>query len=101
MTEQITSVHIKQINKWINKNKMTAKEFLEGKTLTAVETVDTVIINLVIEDAVYGMDVDTSNIQEGTLLTRTEDFTVENDTLTANELSVDLSTTNMLGGREI
>jgi len=35
------------------------------------------------------------------LLTRTEDFTVENDTLTANELSVDLSTTNMLGGREI
>jgi hypothetical protein len=80
---------------------MTAKEFLEGKTLTAVETVDTVIINLVIEDAVYGMDVDTSNIQEGTLLTRTEDFTVENDTLTANELSVDLSTTNMLGGREI
>ena len=80
---------------------MTAKEFLEGKTLTAVETVDTVIINLVIEDAVYGMDVDTSNIQEGTLLTRTEDFTVENDTLTANELSVDLSTTNMLGGIEI
>ena len=80
---------------------MTAKEFLEGKTLTAVETVETLIINLVIEDAVYGMDVDTSNIQEGTLLTRTEDFTVENDTLTANELSVDLSTTNMLGGREI
>ena len=80
---------------------MTAKEFLEGKTLTAVETVETLIIHLVIEEAVYGLDVDTSGIEGGTQLTRTEDFTVENDTLTANELSVDLSTTNMLGGREI
>jgi hypothetical protein len=76
---------------------MTAKEFLEEKTLTAVETVGTLVINLVIGDAIYGMDVDTSNIPQGTLLLRTEDFTLENDTLTANELSIDLSTTDMFG----
>ena len=80
---------------------MTAKEFLEGKTLTAVETVETLIINLVIEEAVYGLDVDTSGIEGGTQLTRTEDFNITDDVLTTGELSVDLSTTNMLGGREI
>jgi hypothetical protein len=79
---------------------MTAKEFLEGKTLTAVETVETLIINLVIEEAVYGLDVDTSGIEGGTTLTRTEDFNITDDALTTGELSVDLATTNMLGSRE-
>jgi hypothetical protein len=79
---------------------MTAKEFLEGKTLTAVETVETLIINLVIEEAVYGLDVDTSGIEGGSKLTRTEDFSITDDVLTAGELSVDLATTNMLGSRE-
>jgi hypothetical protein len=79
---------------------MTAKEFLEGKTLTAVETVETLIINLVIEEAVYGLDVDTSGIESGTTLTRTEDFNITDDVLTSGELSVDLATTNMLGSKE-
>ena len=79
---------------------MTAKEFLEGKTLTAVETVETLIINLVIEEAVYGLDVDTSGIEGGTQLTRTEDFNITDDVLTTGELSVDLATTNMLGSNE-
>lgn len=79
---------------------MTAKEFLEGKTLTAVETVETLIINLVIEEAVYGLDVDTSGIESGTQLTRTEDFNITDDVLTTGELSVDLATTNMLGFNE-
>jgi hypothetical protein len=79
---------------------MTAKEFLEGKTLTAVETVETLIINLVIEEAVYGLGVDTSGIEGGTTLTRTEDFNITDDVLTSGELSVDLATTNMLGSRE-
>jgi hypothetical protein len=79
---------------------MTAKEFLEGKTLTAVETVETLIINLVIEEAVYGLDVDTSGIEGGTQLTRTEDFNITDDVLTTGELSVDLATTNMLGSKE-
>jgi hypothetical protein len=79
---------------------MTAKEFLEGKTLTAVETVETLIINLVIEESVYGMGVDTSGIESGTKLTRTEDFNITDDVLTTGELSVDLATTKMLGHKE-
>lgn len=80
---------------------MTAKEFLEEKTLTAVETVGTLVINLVLGEAVYGMNVNTSKIKKGTLLTRTEDFVIEDDILTANGMSIDLSKTNMLGDRQI
>ena len=76
---------------------MTAKEFLEGKTLTAVETVNSLIINLVIDEAVYGMDVDTSNLVADTPLIRTENFLIEGDILTVGELSLDLVDTKMLG----
>lgn len=76
---------------------MTAKEFLEGKTLTAVETVNSLIINLVIDEAVYGMDVDTSNLVADTPLIRTENFLIEGDILTVGELSLDLVDTEMLG----
>lgn len=76
---------------------MTAKEFLEGKTLTAVETVNSLIINLVIDEAVYGMDVDTSNLVFDTPLIRTENFLIEGDILTVGELSLDLVDTEMLG----
>lgn len=76
---------------------MTAKEFLEGKTLTAVETVENLVINLVIDEAIYGLDVDTSTIEAGTSVVRTEDFSIEGDTLTTGDITVDLSTTDMLG----
>jgi hypothetical protein len=36
---------------------MKAKEFLNGKTLTAVETVNNLIINLVIEETLYGLKI--------------------------------------------
>jgi hypothetical protein len=79
---------------------MTAKEFLEDKNLTSVETVENLIINLVINESVHGMEIDTSEVQQGTPLNRTDDFQIEDDILTTGELSLDLSVTNMLGKRE-
>jgi len=76
---------------------MTIKEFLQDNTLTAVETVDTLIINLVCGESLYGIDVDTSNIPSGTLTTRTTNFTLTDNTLSANGISVNTETTNMLG----
>jgi hypothetical protein len=75
---------------------MTAKQFLEGKTLTAVETVDSLILNLVIGEEVHGLEVDTSQIIGGTPLTRTNNFTITNDILTVDSLTLDLSLTDML-----
>lgn len=76
---------------------MTVKEFLEGKTLSAVEVVNDVILNLVVEDAVYGISVDTSNIPSGLSLTRKTDFTFDNNILKVNGIELDTTTTNMLG----
>ena len=76
---------------------MKAKEFLADKTLAAVETVESIIINLVVEEGVYGLAVDTSGIQAGTPLTRTTGFSVVDDVLTADGLTLDLATTKMLG----
>ena len=75
---------------------MTAKEFLNGKTLTAIETVENLILNLVIEESVYGLDIDTKTIKSGTKLTRTNDFTISGNTLTSGNLTLNLDTTNML-----
>jgi hypothetical protein len=76
---------------------MTIKEFLQDNTLSAVETVDNLIINLVCGESLYGIDVDTSNIPSGTLTTRTTNFTLTDNTLSTNGISVNTETTNMLG----
>ena len=76
---------------------MTIKEFLQDNTLSAVETVENIIINLVCGDTEYGIDVDTSNIPSGTLTTRTTNYTLTDNTLSANGISVNTETTNMLG----
>ena len=76
---------------------MTIKEFLQNNTLSAVETVENIIINLVCGETEYGIDVDTSNIPSGTLTTRTTNFTLTDNTLSADGISVNTETTNMLG----
>jgi len=76
---------------------MTIKEFLTDKTLTAVETVDNLIINLVCGEALTGIKVDTSNIPSGTLTTRRNDFTLINDILFVDSISVNIEKTDMLG----
>lgn len=75
---------------------MTVQEFLTGKTITSIETTDSLIINLVIGESIYGIDVDTSNLLTGTLLYRREDFEIENNILICGNMSIDMSTTNML-----
>lgn len=76
---------------------MTIKEFLQDNTLSAVETVENIIINLVCGETEYGIDVDTSNIPSGTLTTLRTDYTLINDILSVDGISVNTETTNMLG----
>lgn len=75
---------------------MTIKEFLQDKTLTAVDTVENIIINLIIGESNYGIDVNTSNIPSGTLLTRRNDFILTDTTLSVDNIQVNIETTNML-----
>jgi hypothetical protein len=79
---------------------MTVKEFLSGKTLTAIEFIEDLTINLVVDKAVYGLSVDTSSITAGTKLTRTEEFEIDGDTLTSGDITLDLSETDMLSSKK-
>lgn len=76
---------------------MTIKEFLQNNTLSSVETVENIIINLVCGETKYGIDTDTSNIPSGTLTTLRTDYILINDILSVDAISVNTETTNMLG----
>ena len=77
---------------------MTLKEFLQDKTLSAIETVDghNLIVNVYVNETCYGLNVDMSNIVAGTPLTKREDFTIDGDTLSVDNISIDISKTEML-----
>ena len=78
---------------------MTLKDFLQDKTLTAVELINfdyNQIINVYIDDAGYGLAIDTSNIPAGTPLEYRTDFVLEGDILSVDDISIDTSKTEML-----
>jgi hypothetical protein len=77
---------------------MTLKEFLTDKTLTSVEITEqyNLIYNVYVDQAGYGLDIDTSNVVAGTQLTMRQDFTLENDILSVAGISIDTAQTNML-----
>ena len=76
---------------------MTIQEFLNENTLSAIEKTDTLIINLVVGESTYGLDVDTSSIEAGTTLIRTVNFQIEGDSLTCEGITIDTTTIDMLG----
>jgi hypothetical protein len=75
---------------------MTIKEFLQDKTLTAVGVVENTIINLITEDGNDGIDVNTSNISSGILVITRTDFTINDNILSIDDITIDIETTNML-----
>lgn len=80
---------------------MTVKEYLVGKVLVELEIVpDVVILNLVTDDGkVQGMNVDTSNIPENTVLEDRTDFILTDDIIYCAGLSIDTTTTTIIEPR--
>jgi len=77
---------------------MTLKEFLTDKPITSVEITEqyNLIYNIYVDQAGYGLDIDTSNVEAGTPLTMRADFTLENDILSVAGISINTAETNML-----
>jgi len=77
---------------------MTLKEFLTDKTLTSVEITEqyNLIYNVYVDQAGYGLDIDTSNVEAGTQLYMRQDFTLENDILSVAGIFINTEETNML-----
>jgi len=78
---------------------MTLKEFLQNKTLSAVETVDghNLIVNIYVDETCYGLNADMTNVVAGTMLTKREDFVLTDDMLSVDAIIINMSTTEMLG----
>ena len=71
---------------------------MQENVVTAFEVVpEVLILNVEVDQTEYALDVDTSEIQFGTMLERVEDFTVDGDTLTVAGLTLNTSTTYVLG----
>lgn len=75
---------------------MTAKDYLEGKILTSIEIVKGRVINLITDENIMGLNVDTSDIEFGTPLVRSSNFELVDDMLKCDDLLVDLSLVNVL-----
>ena len=76
---------------------MTLKDFISENTIDSIQYINDTIINVVCGESSYGLDVDTSNITSGTVLTTTSDFFVDVDNLIYGNVILNLETTKMLG----
>lgn len=76
---------------------MSLKTFLQQNNITSIEIIPNItILNIICNDIIYGLDVDTSNVLANTPLTITSEYIIENDILLVGSLSVDTNTTNLL-----
>lgn len=79
--------------------KLTLKQFIFDKRITAIDVVDgyDLIINVYVDGACYGLNIDLSNVPGGTTLTKREDFNINENTLSIDNISIDMNKTEMLG----
>jgi len=75
---------------------MTINEYLNGRTITAVEAIQDLIFNIFIGEEVMGLDIDSSNIPSGSVLQYRTDFQVNGDLLTVDNITINLNETNVL-----
>lgn len=76
---------------------MTIKEYLDGKKLIAVETVNSLIVNLITEkEGTKGLLVDTSSVLAHTPLVRKENFTLTKTKLSVDDISLDIKVVEVL-----
>jgi hypothetical protein len=76
---------------------MTLREFISENTVTSIQYVDDVIFNVICDGTPYGLDVDTSNIEGGTVLLTATDFVLTENELIFGNTTLDLDNTNLLG----
>lgn len=77
---------------------MKLDEFLKQNVVTAFEYIENVtIINAIVEDTqLYGIDIDTSNIESGTQVLKTSNFTIIDDILHVEGLELNILETYII-----
>ena len=76
---------------------MKLKNFLQENPQVSFEIIPNILIlNVIVGSVTYGLDVDTSNIQNGTRLETVSEYTLENDILTVSGLSLNTNDVDVL-----
>jgi hypothetical protein len=76
---------------------MNLKEFIEKNEVTGFEMVGNLILSVIVDEALHGINVDTSNIEAGTLVEKVIDYQiVENNLLMINNYEYDLTQLDLL-----
>lgn len=75
---------------------MTLKDFIETKNVGGFDLVGSILINVIAEGVTYGLDVDTSNIEAGTLLEYTDVYDINDSILTINGIEYDMDVISLL-----
>lgn len=77
---------------------MTVKQFTEENNVSLVQVIldYNLIINLVVGETPYGIDMDTSDVPTGTTLTDVNDFVISGNFLEAGGIVIDMTQVNML-----
>jgi hypothetical protein len=75
---------------------MTLKEFIEENQVTGFEKIEDLLINVVVNESSYGLDVDTSNIESGMILEIVVDFQIVEDILYIENFTYNTNDINLL-----
>lgn len=75
--------------------KKSLKEFIQENDVTGFELVNNVILSVVVDNITYALDVDTSEIPYGMLVQRVNEFIIEEDILSVNNVSININNVNV------
>lgn len=70
---------------------MTVKEFLENRTLVALEVAEDVLLSIVTEDTNVQVNSDTSSLVMGTPVQEITNFTLTDDNIIVGNLTFDIN----------
>ena len=71
---------------------MKLRDFIQQKNVTGFETVQNLVINVEVSEELYQLDVDTSNVEAGTSVSRHTVFTITDSVVQVAGLEVSLDT---------
>jgi len=75
---------------------MNIKEFISERSIDSIQYVGDIIFNLISNGISYGLDVNTSSIESGTVLLDSTDFIIENNSLIFGDIVLNLEETYLL-----
>ena len=76
---------------------MTLKQFIEENNVTGFEKIGNLLFNVMVNNVPYGLDVDTSNIENNTPLETVTNFEIQGDlVVVGGEITINMNEITLL-----